>query len=169
MDVSQFKDTIIETCKHQCKTIAWLLAIGMLFLIIDIVCYCVTKSNDGFSLWKLCVDKTFKNRFTTKEQILLKLVGIVALLILAAWTIIPVYRDVSKQQYISVEGSCTYKNASRKNILSDGSIRVETEDDEFYLELPSDWNMNMFSDETVYGEIWYSKESKILVSFTPQS
>ena len=123
MDVSRFENMIVETCMKQCKTIAWLLAIGMLFLIIDIVYYCVTKSNDGFSLWKLLsADKTFKNRFTTKEQILQKIVGIVALLILAGWTIIPAYRDISKQQYISVEGSCTYKEASRKNILSDGSL-----------------------------------------------
>jgi len=170
MDVSQFENMLVETCIHQCKAIAFLLAIGMLFLIIDIVYYCVSKSNDGFSLWNLLsADKTFKNRFTTKEQILQKTVGIVALLILAGWMIIPAYRDVSKQQYISVEGSCTYKKASRKNVLSNGSIRVETEDDEFFLELPSDWNTNVFSDEIVYGEIWYSKESKILLSFTPQS
>ena len=168
MDVSQFENTIIATSKHQCKTIAWLLAIGVLFLIINIVYYCVTKRNDGFSLWKLCGNKTYKSRLTTREQILLKVVAIVALLILVAWTIIPAYRDISKQQYISVEGSCTFKKSSRKNILSDGSIRVETEDDEFYLQLPPDWNRNMFADETVTGEIWYSKESKILLFFTPQ-
>lgn len=170
MDIAQFKKTIIETCIQQCKVSTLLLTIVVLFLIVDIIYYCITKNNNGISLLNLLgSDTAFKKRFKTKEQILLKIVAIVALLVLIGWTIIPAYRDISKQQCINVLGKCTYEKSNPKKLLSNGRIRIETEGEIFFLELPSNWNTNEFSTETAYGEICYSKESMILLSFDPQS
>ena len=144
-----------------------MLIVGILLLLKDLIYYRVTRNNDGVSL--LNVLKIFKNRFTTKEQIALKLVGILALLALIIWTVVPAHQDISKQQYECILGQYTYEADNQDGLFSNGRVRVETEEDEFYLELPVDWTEDEFPPEAMQGWIYYSKESKILLSFISQT
>ena len=163
MDITQFNRRIIDSCVSQCKPAVVLLVIGVLLLVKDLIYYNVTKKNDGLSL--LNFFKIFNNRFTTKEQIALKLIGIVALLILIAWTIVPAYKDISNQQYNCVFGQYTYEIDNQDSIFTNGRVKVETKDDEFYLELPANWSEDEFPAGTMQGMIYYSKESKVFLFF----
>lgn len=166
LDISQFNERIIETCVNQCKPAIALLVIGIVLLLIDIIYFKVTRNNDGLSL--INITKIFTNRFTTKEQIALKIVGILALLVLIAWTTLPVYQDLSNQQFECVSGQYTYETDNQKGLFSNGRVRVDTGENIFYLELPANWSEDEFPTGTRQGTIYYSKASKIFVSFIPQ-
>ena len=166
MDFLQFNERIIDTTRARCRPAFVFLTIVLLLLVKDILYFKLTQKNDGISL--LNVIKVYKNRFTTKEQIALKLIAIFALLILISVYIFSAHQDISKQQYECVWGTYTYNTSSRNDTFSDGRVRVVTEGKEFYLSLPVDWHEDEFPTGTMQGFSYYSRISKIMLSFAPQ-
>lgn len=171
MDIAVFNERLIATVLDKCRSIIILLVITIVLLGAELIYYNVTKSNDGFSLLNILpINHTFKNRFSTQNQITLHCIGAVILLGYLAWAFFPAYCDIQNSQYSQV--AVRYTNEEQvqsRRLFSNGYVWVETEEDGFYLELPVDWNAYEFPLGTHRGIVCYSEKSKILLSFEPQS
>jgi len=170
MKLDQFNRTVIETCLNRCKGALIVLGIAIVLLIIRIVYYRATKNNNGLTLF-LFIFPIRENRFSTKDQIFIQALCSVLLLVVIGGKMVPAFKDVSKQQYVCVSGTCTYVGGKTNKILSasNGQVKVVTNEGTFSLEVPVGWHTDELPDNNVQGQIYYSKETKILLSFTEQT
>ncbi|MBQ5725727.1 MAG: hypothetical protein IIV80_06200 [Clostridia bacterium] len=110
-----------------------------------------------------------KSRKGREAMIALGIIGVICLLLLAPKRIIAYTHDISKEQFVQVQGTYTFSDsqASSKGI-SRGRVHVTSDETELTLNLPVDWSKQSFPNGKHTGTIWYSKESKIILKFIPR-
>lgn len=171
MHYSDFDIRILRTFCSRYMIVAVVILIIAVTLTIELVYYHKTKSSQGISIWNLLSKKpVFAQRLSIKQQISRDLIAIVILSVYLCYSIIPIYNDVSNQQYIEVDAlySRTARDADG-NLFSNGQIYIEVSGEVIRLELPEDWTEDEFPEGTFWGTIWYSKESKMVLSIVLQT
>jgi len=80
--------------------------------------------------------------------------------------LIPAYRDLSLNQYVTVSGEALFGQIEYSDsFLSHSHIIIQTDAGAVRLSLPANWDDLDLPTEDQDGVIWYSKDSKILLSF----
>ena len=80
---------------------------------------------------------------------------------------IPIYLDISSQNYMHVDAHLTQTEKSiNGNLLTLGKVYVEVNGEKFSLLLPTGWEEIGLFQNASYGTIWYSGKSKILLDFS---
>ena len=171
MNTVAFNERIMGTVLNKCKDVGILLVIALVLLGIELIYLFVTKSNAGFAVMNILpIRHTFKNRFSTKNQIALHSFVAIVLISYLVWTIVPAYRDIHNGQYRQIMAQYTHEEHKQtRGSFSEGYVWIEIHDVGFYLELPVDWDEHEFPFGTYYGIVCYGEESKILTSFICQS
>lgn len=164
----KFDKVLLHTLLNQYKILAVVLFVLIGLLIVECFCYSKKNLTKGISVLQFCFPKlSFDNRLSLQQQIKRKLLGIILVLFIMILKGIPVYQDISNQSYIQVYACVTRtEESSRQNLMTNGYIRIETEKESITLNLPADWNEQAFPEGLFYGNVWYSKESRIILSFT---
>lgn len=171
MNIDSFSDRIVQTFWQRCTTASVFLIVILLLLFFDIIFYCKTHSNKGIAIWNLLPGNMFgENRLSLKQQIGLKILGIIIILGLMCCWVFPTYSDISQQQYTQVYALYVRDDpVSGDSFFSNGHVCIETESDAFVLELPAQWDKEEFPAGSHYGTVWYGEQTKIILSFLPES
>lgn len=162
------KRLVLTMCKRYSILFIFILLVAIT-LIVELIYYYKTKSNRGVSIWNFLSRKPiFQTRLTTKQQIVRDIIVIILLSVIMICGAVPAYRDVSNQQYVKVSGQFSRDEYNSKpNLFSYGRVYIETKDQVIGLDLPADWTSIEFPEGTCYGTVWYSEETKIVLSFEP--
>lgn len=168
MNYSVFNERLVLTICNRYRIIFIFIVLVAITLIVELVYFYRTKSNQGISIWNFLSPKPiFQTRFTAKQQIVGDIIVIILLSAIMIHSVAPSYRDVSNQQYVKVTGQFSRDEYNSKpNLFSYGRVYVETKDRKIGLDLPADWTEE-FPAGTCYGTVWYSEETKVILSFEP--
>ena len=168
MIFAQFDQRLIDTMIDRCKIVGVLWIIILLTLAIEALYCWKTKSNQGVSIWNLFSKKPiFLNRLSLKQRMGRKLIVAIILPVLMIWLGLPVYNDIAQQQYIQAQANYSRnENTSKNHLFSNGYVVIETGNEEIRLELPANWTEQEFPEGLHCGTVWYSQESKVILSFT---
>lgn len=153
MDKALFIDVLSKTFYHELNYYI----IGMLCVVCAFVSGLKRPSNP-------------KSRKGKEAMIALGIIGVICLLLLAPMRIIAYTHDISKEQFVQVQGTYVFnENQTSKRGLSKGRGRVHitSGETELTLNLPVDWSNQGFPNGKHTGTIWYSKESKVILRFIP--
>ena len=172
MDFTWFEQRIIDTVIDECTPLAIMWCIILVLLIIEVIVLFTRKTNQGVNIWNLFRKKPrSQHRLTLKQQIAGK---IAALILVPVWlgfaNILPAYNDITNQQYIEYHGTYsrqerTYKSKKK----SPERVEIIQDGEKILLYLPAEWNSEEFPLGDYYGTIWYSQDSKIILSFQPDN
>ena len=168
MNYNLLEQRLIETIVHRCKALGIIWVIVLILLIYNVLVGHIKSSNDGVSIWSIFTNNTlFRNKLSLKQQIVSKIICLVLIpVLLIALFLVPAYNDLSNQQFIQVCCEYSRKEATfNGNLFSNGRVLIKTEGEEFSLDLPFGYNTVEFPVGTYYGMIWYSRDTRIILSF----
>ena len=164
-----WEDRLVNTVIDQCKFLVFIMALVLLFLIIDIIVLLKTRQNNATTIWNILFKKRDrKSKYTLKQQIMIK---VVILILVPLWLclvfIIPAHNDIEHNQYVQITTTYHRKSeADGKNLFSNGHVYIEIGNDRITLDLPSDWTHDEFPVGTYSGTVCYAKESGIILAFS---
>lgn len=170
MDLSAFEERLIHTAVNRGLLWGILALVVAVTLAVEVIHYRKTGDNSGVHLGKFFFPgaKNRKLKHTTRQQIGLDIAALAVLAAVMLMNALPVWRDVSGQQYVMVEAQYERtESSSEANLFSNGYVYARTEDGRLDLRLPAGWTAEEFPLGTYSGTIWYSEQSKIILSFTP--
>lgn len=156
---------LVQTYLNRSKLIFLVMAIITVTLIVEVVVLLTSKSNRGISIWNFFSKKPlFSQRLSLRQQIVRDVIAMLILTVYLCCSAIPIYNDISQHQYITVEAeySRTERDA-QGNLFSNGHAYIEVGGDKIRLELPANWNEEVFPEGRFSCVAHYSKESKILL------
>lgn len=165
---STFDDILVKTFSGRAFIILFVILLIAISTSIRVIYYCRTKNNHGFSVIDFVMGrKNRKAKLSTKQQIGMNLSVLVILTLFCLYWICPAYRDVRNQQYIQIRGQ--YKRteiSSEGNLFSNGYVYVYKDGKRIDLVLPANWTPEEFPLGEFSGTIWYSKETKMILSLS---
>ena len=90
----------------------------------------------------------------------------IMLFVIGLLEILPAVRDLSEQRFVQITTTYHHNNHSVGTIayLRDGFVTIK--DGTCHLDLPPNWSEETFPYGYHYGEVWYSENSKFILSFT---
>lgn len=168
MNTLVFERLLIDSLRAEAVKIGKYILILAIILTVDVAYYCMSKSNNAFSIWSFSSSKKKnKTKLTAKNQIGLCALIIAILIVVLTWSAIRVHTDISKQQYLCVTTDYEFTSASLEEggLLSNGYVYISVDGKKKALELPADWNLDTFPQGSFYGDVWYSKASKYILAF----
>lgn len=169
MDYAPLQARLLHTCTSRMLLLAVLALYFAVALIVRVVHFRKTHDNRGISLRALMGGTdAVRPRKTLKQQITQHAVILVMLLGLAIYRAYPTYLDIARQQYVMVTASYERtSSSSERTLFSSGYAYFMQDGERIHLELPADWTEDEFPLGTYQGALWYSQESKVLLSFSP--
>ena len=147
----QMLDVLEDTLYHKIMLYAGILVIAILFYI-----YAYTS-------------KRIKQGQKKKLMASSLLTALFIPLLNLPW-IISASRDVRKVQIVSVDALYSRECDDEKNhIFGDDIVYVKQGENELSLILPRNWSEKHFPKGEHYGTVFYSKESKVILYFSPRT
>lgn len=170
MDILVFREKLINTVIMRCRPLLVVLLLIVTFLIFDVIYKKKTRTNCGLSLTKLFTNnKHFTPRFTLNQQMIMKVIGAFIICVMICVQVIATYVDVHSHQYIELHVQSIQDIMSEKSLFSCGQMCViDSDGKQLFLNLPADFMANDYP-IGVGGTIWYAKETKVVLAFTPVS
>ena len=167
MQYAYFDEVMRETFRGRAYLLLIVMAWILLSTVIRVFYFRKTRDNGGFSIMNFAKGVSQRRaRLTTKQQMSRNIVLFILLGVLGIGWLYPAYRDVQGKQYLQVQGQ--YKRtqiSSEGNLFSRGYVSVHENGKRIDLSLPAKWTEEEFPLGEFFGTIWYSKETKIILSF----
>ena len=73
-------------------------------------------------------------------------------------------QDISQQQYIRAKAFFACDAINTRGDFTNGEVEIVIDGEKIQLTLPYDWTAEEFPNEDCYVDVYYSKESKIILS-----